>query len=135
MSDCVFCKIVDGTIPSHRIYEDEQTLGIMDIGSVNPGHALVLVKPHHATMLDLPEDLAAAAFRTANRLAKRIQTVLRPDGMTLLQANGEAGWQTMPHFHIHLLPRTKGDTPALSWPVRNPSQEELAEMAARLRIP
>lgn len=134
MAGCIFCKIVAGEIPSHQIYADEHTLAFMDIGSVNPGHLLVAVKDHYATMMELPEELAAAAFRTANRVVKQIQDKLNPEGLTILQANNPAGWQTVPHFHMHVLPRHEGDGPALTWPARNPPQEELAEMAATLRI-
>ena len=118
--DCIFCKIVAGEIPCHKVGEDAQTLAMMDIGAVNPGHVLVLVKPHHATLTELDEELAAA--------------VMRPVGLTLLQANGEAGWQTVPHFHVHVLPRSSGDAPRLEWPAMNPSREELAAMAKRLQF-
>ncbi len=79
------------------------------------------------------EDLAAAVFRTVHRVARTLQRELHPEGLTLLQANGVAGWQTVPHFHVHVLPRHAGDSPKLTWPPQNPGPEALAQMAARLR--
>ena len=133
MADCIFCKLVAGQIPCHKVTEDAQTLAFMDIGQVNPGHVLVAVKPHHATLTDMDEDLAAAVMRTVHRVAQTVKRELQPEGLTLLQANGAAGWQTVPHFHVHVLPRRHGDAPRLEWPPMNPPQEELAAMARRLR--
>lgn len=133
MADCIFCRIVAGQVPCHKVTEDDRTVAFMDIGQVNPGHVLVVVKPHHATLTDLDEELAAAAMRTVHRVARTIRRELQPAGLTLLQANGEAGWQTVPHFHVHVLPRRSGDAPRLEWPAMNPPQDTLAAMAKRLQ--
>lgn len=133
MPDCIFCRIVAGKVPSHKVYEDDQVMAIMDIGHVNPGHTLVLAKPHVETMLEADEALAAQMFLVANRVAKAMQTVLPSDGMTILQANRPAGFQTVPHLHLHVLPRFEDDGVELVWPAKNPGPEALAGYAALLK--
>ena len=133
MSDCVFCAIAAGDIPAHRIYEDDQVVAIMDAGHVNRGHTLVIAKDHAETMMDLDEDIAAQAFRIANRVAKAQEKTYAPAGITILQANRPAGFQTVPHFHLHVLPREADDGFSLTWPAKNPTQETLAEIAGELR--
>jgi len=133
MSDCVFCKIVAGQIPSTKVHEDELTLAFMDIGEVNPGHVLVTVKPHVDNIYGLNDTLAAAVFRTAARVARAVKKAYAPEGMTLYQANGAAAGQTVFHFHLHLVPRLAEDGLRLTWPVKNPPREQLEANAARLR--
>ena len=133
MVDCVFCRIVAGDIPSHRVYEDRTVLAIADIGHVNPGHTLVIVKAHAATLMELDEETAADAFRAANRIARAIEGAFAPAGLTVLQANRPAGFQTVPHFHIHLLPRHEDDGVGLTWPAKNPPAEVLADNVAKLK--
>lgn len=130
---CVFCRLIAGEIPSSRVYEDEQTLAFMDLGQVNPGHVLVAVKRHAATLLDITPDEAAAAMRTARQVAIAIKSAFDPPGITLLQANGEEGDQTVFHFHMHVVPRHGDDGVALSWPRKDPPRERLEEYAARIR--
>jgi histidine triad (HIT) family protein len=133
MSDCVFCKIVAGKIPSTKVHEDELTLAFMDIGEVNPGHVLVTVKPHVDNIYGLNDTLAAAVFRTAARVARAVKKAYAPEGMTLYQANGAAAGQTVYHFHLHLVPRYAQDGMRLTWPVKNPPREQLEANAAKLR--
>src|SRR5438093_428368 len=98
MTDCVFCKIRDGQIPSMRVYEDERTLCIMDINPVNAGHCLVVTRAHAATLFDTdPADLSAAIV-AAQKVARAIRQVLKPDGLNMLQASGAAAFQSVPHF-------------------------------------
>jgi histidine triad (HIT) family protein len=133
MSTCVFCRIIAGEIPSAKVHEDELTLAFMDIGQVNPGHVIVTVKPHRETILDLDDALAGAVFRTAARVARAAEAAFQPGGITVLQANRPAGWQTVPHMHLHVLPRHDGDGVGLTWPVKNPGLPELEILAERLR--
>jgi len=133
MSDCVFCKIVAGQIPSTKVHEDGLTLAFMDIGEVNPGHVLVAVKPHVENIYDLNDTLAAAVFRTAARVARALQKAYTPEGVTLYQANGSAAGQTVFHFHLHLVPRYAQDGMRLTWPAKNPPREQLEANAAKLR--
>jgi histidine triad (HIT) family protein len=133
MTDCVFCKIVAGKIPSTRVFEDEHTLAFMDIGQVNPGHVLVAVKKHAASLLELDDTQAAAVARACVRISKAIQVALAPEGLSVYQANGKAAGQTVFHYHVHLLPRHTGDGMELVWPVKNPPRETLEANAARIR--
>ena len=130
---CIFCRLIAGEIPASRVYEDARTLAFLDLGQLNPGHSLVVVKRHAATLLDLTADEAAAAMRTAHRVAQGIQAAFAPAGLTLLQCNGEAGGQTVGHFHIHVVPRHADDGVGLIWPRRDPAREVLDASAARLR--
>lgn len=133
MSDCVFCKIVAGQIPSAKVHEDELTLAFMDIGEVSPGHVLVTAKPHVENIYGLNDALAAAVFRTAARVARALRNAYSPEGVTLYQANGVAAGQTVFHFHLHLVPRYARDGMRLTWPARNPPREQLEANAAKLR--
>ena len=113
--DCVFCKIRDGKIPSMKLYEDERTLCIMDINPLNPGHCLVIPRTHAETIYDAePEDLFAA-METAQRVAGAIRDGLRPQGLNVLQANGAAAFRSVPHFHLHLIPRFTNDGKGFDW--------------------
>jgi histidine triad (HIT) family protein len=131
---CIFCRLVAGEIPAAKVYEDDQTLAFMDLGQVNPGHVLVASKRHAATLLDLTPDEAAAAMRTAQRMALAVQEAFDPPGLTLLQCNGKAGDQTVFHFHLHVVPRHVDDGIALSWPRKDPAREQLEAYAAQLRL-
>lgn len=130
---CIFCRLIRGEIPASTIYEDEQTIAFLDIGQVTPGHVLVVVKRHAATLLDLSADEAAAAMRTAHRVARAVQEAFDPPGLNLFQANGVAGHQTVFHFHLHVLPRHADDGVALSWPRQEQPRALLDDYAARLR--
>ncbi|WP_042414082.1 HIT family protein [Comamonas aquatica] len=130
---CIFCKIVAGDIPAAKVYEDALTVAFMDIGQVNPGHVLVASKRHAVTVLDLTPEEAAAVMQTAQRVAAAAQTAFAPDGITLFQANGAAGGQTVFHFHLHVLPRHAGDGVALAWPRKEPGAQVLQTYAAQLQ--
>ncbi len=131
--ECIFCRLIAGEIPAAKVYEDELTLAFMDIGQVNPGHVLVAVKRHAATLLDLTPEEAGAAMQTAQRIAQALKASFDPPGITLLQANGKEGDQTVFHFHLHIVPRHGNDGIALSWPRKDPPREVLEEYAGRLR--
>lgn len=133
MTDCVFCRIVAGQIPSTRVYEDEHCLAFMDIGQVNPGHVLVAVKKHAANLFELDDAQAAAVARASAKVARAIRAAFEPEGMSVYQANGKAAGQTVFHYHVHLLPRHAGDGMELTWPVKNPPREKLEDCAARIR--
>lgn len=130
---CIFCKIVAGEIPAAKVYEDDLTIAFMDIGQVNPGHVLVASKRHAVTVLDLTAEEAAAVMQTAQRIAHAAQQAFAPDGITLFQANGAAGGQTVFHFHMHVLPRHEGDGMALSWPRKEPAMPLLQHYAKQLQ--
>ena len=131
--DCHFCKIVAGELPCHRVDEDDSTIAFMDIGQVNPGHVIVTVKSHVETILDLTPDQAGAAFRTARRVARAVEAAFEPEGITIVQANRPAGEQTVPHFHMHVLPRHTDDGVKIIWPAKHPPAEQLAAYAQRIK--
>ena len=129
----VFTRIVNREIPAAIVDEDEHVIAFMDAGQVNPGHVIVATKRQLETILDLDDELAGAVFRAAARIARRVQAVFAPAGITVLQANRAAGWQTVPHFHLHVLPRHDNDGVELEWPRKNPPLADLQALAQRLR--
>ena len=133
MTDCVFCKIVAGQIPSTRVYEDDDVLAFMDIGQVNPGHVLVAAKRHAPDVYALEDAQAAAIARAQVRIARAIRDAFQPAGLSVYQANGKPAGQTVFHYHVHLVPRQDGDGMHLTWPVKNPPREHLEECAGRIR--
>ena len=129
---CIFCRLVSGDIPSAKVYEDALTIAFMDLGQVNPGHVLVATRRHAATLLDITAEEAAAVMQTAQRVARAVQAVFDPPGLTLLQANGREGDQTVFHFHMHVVPRHAQDGIGLTWPRKNPDATVLQDYADRL---
>jgi histidine triad (HIT) family protein len=134
MEPSIFTKIIRGEIPSAKVYEDALTIAFMDAGQVNPGHVIVAAKRQVETILDIDDELAAALFRTAARVARAVQAAFKPEGITVLQANKAAGWQTVPHIHLHVLPRHKDDGVGLTWPRKNPPLDELKALAAKITV-
>ena len=130
---CIFCRLAAGEIPAAHVYEDELTLAFMDIGQVNPGHVLVATRRHAATLLDITPEEAAAVMQTAQRVAQAVRAAFDPPGLTLLQANGREGDQTVFHFHLHVVPRHAQDGIALTWPRKEPPAEVLQGYAEQLR--
>jgi histidine triad (HIT) family protein len=131
--NCVFCKIVAGQIPCFKLYEDGETLAFMDINPVHDGHCLVIPKAHHATVFELPEAAFAAASRTAIKVAKAVNAALKPDGLNLLQANGPGAAQSVPHFHLHILPRRMNDDLKVNWTPQPGDRQRIGEIAQRIR--
>ncbi len=108
MTDCIFCKIVKGEIPSVKIYEDHRVYAFADINPVADGHTLVIPKAHAQGLTDISvEDLAAVA-RAAKTVAAAIETAFRPTGIIVLQLNGASVGQVVMHYHMHLVPRQEG---------------------------
>jgi histidine triad (HIT) family protein len=133
MSDCVFCKIRDGQIPSAKVYEDERTLCFMDINPLNAGHCLVVTKAHAATLYESEVPDLQAAIATAHRVARALRQALQPDGLNVLQANGAAAFQSVPHFHLHLIPRWTGDGKGFDWTPVLGDRQAIMGVAEKLR--
>lgn len=132
-TDCVFCKIIDGEMPSMRVYEDDRTLVIMDINPVNSGHCLVISKAHAPTLWDAdPVDLQAA-IAAAQKVAVALKTVVKPDGLNMLQANGAAAFQSVPHYHLHLIPRWNNDGKGFDWSLVPGDRGQIQAIGERLR--
>jgi histidine triad (HIT) family protein len=132
-SDCVFCKIRDGQIPSVKVYEDDKTFCIMDINPLNRGHCLVITKVHAATLFESKTADLEAAISTARRVARAIKKALAPDGLNMLQANGAAAFQSVPHFHLHLIPRFTNDGKGFDWPQAAGDRADLIRTGEALR--
>ncbi len=131
--DCVFCKIRDGQIPSVKVYDDERTFAIMDINPLNEGHLLVIPKAHAATIYEIAQgDLARSAV-VAKRIAMAVQKALQPDGLNLLQANGAAAFQSVPHFHLHVIPRWVRDGKGFDWKLIKGDTEEIRAAGEKIR--
>lgn len=130
--DCVFCKIVAGDIPCFKLFEDAETLAFMDINPFNPGHCLAIPKSHFADLYGLPQAALAATARTAALLAQAANRALQPDGLNLIQANGQAAGQSVFHFHFHIFPRRAGDDANLNWGQVPGDMDEIGRLAEKI---
>jgi histidine triad (HIT) family protein len=133
MADCVFCMIRDGKVPSAKVYDDQRTLAFMDINPLSRGHCLVVPKAHAATLYDAEAEDLKAAIATTKKVAGAIRKALNPDGLNLLQANGAAAFQSVPHFHLHLIPRWTNDGKGFDWKEVPGNREEIMGTADRIR--
>ena len=130
--DCLFCRIVAGEIPAARVDEDERTIAFMDINPATRGHVLVIPREHSTDLHAIgPEDLAACA-RMAQRLAVRARDRLQADGVNLINSCGQAAWQTVFHFHVHVIPRYANDPLRLPWVPAPGDRDEIAAAAQQL---
>jgi histidine triad (HIT) family protein len=130
--DCLFCKIVAGEIPATIVDEDERTIAFMDINPATRGHALVIPREHSADLLTVErEDLVAVAV-AARRLAGRAKERLQADGVNLVNSCGAVAWQSVFHFHMHVIPRYEGDPLRLPWVPAPGDPEEIAAAAQEL---
>jgi histidine triad (HIT) family protein len=131
-ADCLFCKIVAGEIPATRMHEDERTIAFMDINPGTRGHLLVVPRAHATDLLEIADEDLEACARTAKRMAARVKERLRADGVNLLNSCGQAAWQTVFHFHVHVIPRYAGDPLRLPWHPAPGDRDEIAAAAAEL---
>jgi len=109
MKDCIFCKIVDGQIPCRKVFEDDGVLAFLDAAPATKGHILIIPKTHFENIFDIPEDLLGRISKVAQKLAQEFEDKLQADGFNLIQSSKEHAQQEVNHFHMHLLPRYKGD--------------------------
>jgi histidine triad (HIT) family protein len=128
VDDCLFCKIVAGELPGTRVYSDDRVIAIMDIFPATRGHALVIPRAHATDLHEVSDDDLAAVAVVAKRLAGRAVRGLGADGVTILQSNGAAAWQTVFHYHVHVIPRYEGDPLVLPWRP-GPTPADPAELA------
>jgi histidine triad (HIT) family protein len=131
--DCIFCKIVAGELPGAIIDEDERTIAFMDINPATRGHALVIPRKHASDLLEIEPDELAAVAVAAQRLAARVHERLGADGVNLINSCGSAAWQTVFHFHVHVIPRYEGDPLRLPWVPGPGDPDEIAAAAEALR--
>lgn len=114
-NNCIFCKIIDGEIPSATLFEDDDFKVILDVMPASKGHALILPKSHYANIYDLPDEVLAKACVLAKTVMTKMSKILNCDGYNLVQNNGPAAGQTVFHFHIHMIPRYENDNVNLLW--------------------
>jgi histidine triad (HIT) family protein len=131
-SNCIFCKIIAGEIPSATIYEDDNFKVIMDIFPAAKGHAIILPKKHSANLYELDDISAANALLVARKVATAIQAELNCEGINLLQNNGEIAGQSIFHFHIHLIPRYANDQVKTTWTTGKYEEGEAASLATAI---
>ena len=110
---CIFCKIVRGEAPAHKVYEDERVLVFMDLFPVTDGHTLIVTKEHFENLFEATGEALQAVVTTSQRVARAIQAALEPDGLMVFQLNGRAAGQAVFHYHMHLMPRNEGEPLAL----------------------
>ena len=132
-TDCVFCKIVAGQMPCFKLLEDDNTLTIMDTYPANDGHCLILSKEHYPTLFDISDEAFAAVSRSVIKVARAVNQALSPVGLNLVQANGLGAQQSVRHFHVHALPRKRGDQLKLNWGVKPGDGETIAALAEKIR--
>lgn len=132
--DCLFCKIINGEIPCTKVYENDKVLSFMDISPMNEGHMLVIPKNHGATILELSETDFLAVMSATKKIAEAANTALSPDGINILQLNGEAANQVVPHLHVHIVPRWDNDGLTVSkWVPVQGNMEQIGQIADKIK--
>jgi histidine triad (HIT) family protein len=132
-TDCLFCGIVAGDVPGQIVDSDEYTVAFMDVNPATRGHALVVPRRHSVDLMEVSDDDLGHTMLAARRLARRIDEVLEPDGFNLLNSCRPAAWQTIFHFHIHVIPRYDDDPLKLPWVPGPGDADEIAAVAEQLR--
>jgi len=130
---CIFCSIVSGDIPAIKVHEDDQTLGFMDVNPGNTGHLLVIPKEHYRNIFDIPSATAGEIMKVGTKLANALKEALNPDGLNLFQSNESAAFQSIFHFHLHLIPRWDGDSLVLPWKPKQCNLDQIRTVAAQIK--
>ncbi|MCS7287368.1 MAG: HIT family protein [Anaerolineae bacterium] len=133
MRDCVFCRIVRREAPAEIVYEDEKAMAFMDINPVTPGHTLLIPKAHFRNIFDLDEEVASHLMKVAVKLAPILREAMEADGLNILNANEPAAFQSVFHFHLHLVPRTFGDGIMPPWIQKPGNPAQIRAAAERIR--
>jgi len=131
--ECIFCKIIAGELPGEIVDSDERTVAFMDINPATPGHALVVPRAHAADLMEIRDEDLQATIVAARRLARRMEAALEPDGFNILNACRPAAWQTVFHFHLHVIPRYENDPLKLPWIPRGAEEGQIAAVAEKIR--
>ncbi|AMJ42265.1 Protein hit [bioreactor metagenome] len=134
MSDCIFCKILNGDIPSATIYEDEEFKAILDRFPANEGHVLILPKEHSANIFEIDPQLAGRLFTLATKIAREMKRILGFEHMNVMQNNGTVAGQTVYHFHLHLIPRYENDSITIAYQPMDLTDEQISIMRKKLEL-
>ncbi|NJN19476.1 MAG: HIT family protein [Oscillochloris sp.] len=129
----IFTRIVNGEIPSAKLYEDDLTLAFLDINPASRGHTLVICKQELSGLLDLTPELVVAVAQTTRKVARAVVEAFQPDGFNIVQNNGKAAGQVVFHYHVHIIPRWDGDRVMTSWKPGSATPDELQASAAAIR--
>jgi histidine triad (HIT) family protein len=132
-TDCLFCGIVAGDVPAQVVDADEHTIAFMDINPATRGHALVVPRNHSADLAEISDEDLERTMVAARRLTERMRTALQPDGFNVLNSSGAAAWQTIFHFHLHVVPRYDDDPLKLPWIPARGDADQIADLADRIR--
>src|SRR5688500_12799690 len=132
-SDCLFCGIVAGEVPAQIVDSDPHTVAFMDISPATKGHALVVPREHSSDLMDVSDNDLERTMVAARRLARRMREALHPDGFNILNSCGAAAWQTVFHFHVHVVPRYEDDPLELPWVPSEGDPDEIAAIADKIR--
>ena len=132
-SDCLFCGIVAGDVPGQIVDSDEHTVAFMDISPATKGHALVVPREHADDLMDISDEDLERTMAAARRLARRMDEALEPDGFNILNSCRAAAWQTVFHFHVHVVPRYDDDPLELPWVPSEGDADEIKQIADRIR--
>jgi len=132
MTDCLFCKIASGEVPSFKIYEDDVVYAFLDINPVNLGHALVIPKKHHKNLYDLPDETLSHMARETKKLAAAIKEAVSADGINIMMNNDPAAGQIIFHAHVHIIPRFEGDG-YKHWKGPELSEEKIKKSAEKIQ--
>ena len=132
MEDCIFCKIIKGEIPCTKIYEDDKVFSFLDIGPVNKGHALVMPKEHHETLLDMPKELLCEVSKAVQKVSKAVKEGTGCGGFCIEQNNFKVSGQLVPHYHVHIMPRLETDG-LKHWPQGKYGEGEAEQIAEKIR--
>lgn len=131
--NCLICKIVDGKIPSKKIYEDDDCIAILDINGANPGHTFIIPKEHYPILEKVPDQLAGRLFSISNKVSSAIFDTLNIQGTNIFVSNGIAAGQKVAHFMINVIPRNENDNVNLQWPPKQLSEEEMSTVELKLK--
>ena len=130
---CVLCKIIDGEIPSKRIYEDDDIISILDFNGANPGHSFVIPKQHFPILEQIPSHLVGKLFNVSNKISSAIFEVLKVQGTNIFVTNGISAGQKVAHFMINVVPRRENDGINLQWQTKQLSEEEMSTVELKLK--
>jgi histidine triad (HIT) family protein len=131
--NCIFCKVVAGEIPGEQIDSDERTITVLDINPATRGHAVVIIREHAADLFEIDDENLLASMQAARRVAERLRATLQPAGFNILHNIGRAAWQSIFHFHVHVIPRYEDDPLQLPWVPGPADPAELAQVAEQIR--
>ncbi|HIW21256.1 MAG TPA: HIT family protein [Candidatus Dorea intestinavium] len=130
--NCIFCKLANGDIPTATLYEDEDFRVILDASPAAKGHALILPKEHYRNLYDLDEEVAKKVMPLAKKMIKKMTPLLECDGYNVVQNNEESAGQSVFHFHMHLIPRKKGDKVGVTWKMGELKDEDVKDILERI---